>query len=296
MEALAQKSKFSGATPPNDGRRAGWRATLAYIALHNQNGLEEDVMELNGAVIAITGGAQGLGLAMAKLLGERGARLALVDREEESLAQAAGQLSEQGIVAEAFVADVANEDSVVRCFAEIRDRLGPVSGLVNNAGITRDGLLVKAKEGRVEKTMSLSQWQQVLDVNLTGVFLCGREAASQMVENDLHGVIVNISSISRAGNMGQSNYAASKAGVAALTVTWAKELARYGIRVGAVAPGFIETEMTSSMRPDVLEKITKGVPLGRLGQPEDIAQSVHYIFENAYFSGRVIECDGGLRI
>ncbi|WP_136064130.1 SDR family oxidoreductase [Modicisalibacter radicis] len=253
-------------------------------------------MELNDAVIAITGGAQGLGLAMAELLGARGARLALVDREEEGLARAAGQLSEQGIVAEAFLADVANEDSVARCFTEIRDRLGPVSGLVNNAGITRDGLLVKAKEGRVEKTMSLAQWQQVLDVNLTGVFLCGREAASQMVENDLQGVIVNISSISRAGNMGQSNYAASKAGVAALTVTWAKELARYGIRVGAVAPGFIETEMTSSMRPDVLEKITRGVPLGRLGQPEDIAQSVRYIFENAYFSGRVIECDGGLRI
>lgn len=253
-------------------------------------------MELNGAVIAITGGAQGLGLAMAKLLGERGARLALVDREEGSLAQAAGELAERGIVAEAFVADVADEDSVARGFTKIRDRLGPVSGLVNNAGITRDGLLVKAREGRVEKTMSLSQWQQVLDVNLTGVFLCGREAACQMVENDQQGVIVNISSISRAGNMGQSNYAASKAGVAALTVTWAKELARYGIRVGAVAPGFIETEMTSSMRPDVLEKITKGVPLGRLGQPEDIAQSVCYIFENAYFSGRIVECDGGLRI
>ncbi len=253
-------------------------------------------MELNGAVVAITGGAQGLGLAMAKLLGERGAKLALVDREEESLTQAAGQFAELGIVAEAFVADISDEDEVARCFAEIRDRLGPLSGLVNNAGITRDGLLVKAKDGRVEKTMSLSQWQQVIDVNLTGVFLCGREAASQMVENGQQGVIVNISSISRAGNMGQSNYAAAKAGVASLTVTWAKELARHGIRVGAVAPGFIETEMTASMRPDMLEKITKGVPLGRLGQPEDIAQSVCYIFENAYFSGRVIECDGGLRI
>ena len=96
--------------------------------------------------------------------------------------------------------------------------------------------------------------------------------------------------------MGQSNYSAAKAGVASLTVTWAKELARSGIRVGAVAPGFIETEMTASIRPDVLEKITKGIPLGKLGQPEDIAQSVAYIFENDYFSGRVIECDGGLRI
>ncbi|MBZ9537644.1 SDR family oxidoreductase [Modicisalibacter tunisiensis] len=253
-------------------------------------------MQLDGAVIAITGGARGLGLAMARMLGARGARLALLDREAESLQSAVDGLKEGGIQAEPFVTDVADEGSVTETFAAIAERLGPVSGLVNNAGITRDGLLVKAKEGKVEKTMSLAQWQQVLDVNLTGVFLCGREAASQMIEAGHKGVIVNISSISRAGNMGQSNYAATKAGVAALTVTWAKELARHGIRVGAVAPGFIETEMTASMRPDMLEKITKGVPLGHLGQPEDIADSVRYIFENAYFSGRVLECDGALRL
>ncbi|MBZ9568938.1 SDR family oxidoreductase [Modicisalibacter tunisiensis] len=253
-------------------------------------------MQLDGATIAITGGARGLGLAMARMLGAHGARLALLDREAESLQSAVDGLKESGIHAEPFVTDVADEGSVTETFAAIAERLGPVSGLVNNAGITRDGLLVKAKEGKVEKTMSLAQWQQVLDVNLTGVFLCGREAASQMIEAGHKGVIVNISSISRAGNMGQSNYAATKAGVAALTVTWAKELARHGIRVGAVAPGFIETEMTASMRPDMLEKITKGVPLGHLGQPEDIADSVRYIFENAYFSGRVLECDGALRL
>jgi len=144
--------------------------------------------------------------------------------------------------------------------------------------------------------MSLEQWQSVIDVNLTGVFLCGREAAAQMVEAGNEGVIVNISSISRAGNMGQSNYAACKAGVVALTTTWARELARHGIRVGAVAPGFIETEMTASMRQDMLDKLTSGVPLKRLGQPENIAQSVQFIFENDYFTGRVIECDGGLRL
>lgn len=253
-------------------------------------------MQLDGAIIAITGGARGLGLAMAKTLGSQGARLALLDREEEVLDKAAGMLAEQGISVETFVTDVADERSVVDTFAAIAERLGPVSGLVNNAGVTRDGLLVKAKNGEVEKTMSLEQWQQVVDVNLTGVFLCGREAARQMIEAGHKGVIVNISSISRAGNMGQSNYAATKAGVAALTVTWAKELARHGIRVGAVAPGFIETEMTASMRSDVLEKITKGIPLGHLGQPQDIADSVRYIFENGYFSGRVLECDGALRI
>lgn len=253
-------------------------------------------MQLDDAVIAITGGARGLGLAMARQLGERGARVALIDREGDALDKAVNTLKDAGIEAQAFVADVADETSVTETFIAIRERMGALCGLVNNAGITRDGLLVKAKEGRVEGRMSLEQWQQVVDVNLTGVFLCGREAATQMIEAGHEGVIVNISSISRAGNMGQSNYAATKAGVAALTVTWAKELARYGIRVGAVAPGFIETEMTSSMRPEILEKITKGVPLGRLGQPEDIADSVRYIFENAYFSGRVIECDGALRI
>ncbi|MEC9483979.1 MAG: SDR family oxidoreductase [Halomonas sp.] len=253
-------------------------------------------MQLEGAVIAITGGARGLGLAMARMLGERGARLALIDREGDALDQAVNALRDARVEAQAFVANVAEEDSVSSAFESIRTRMGAVAGLVNNAGITRDGLLVKAREGKVESRLSLDQWQQVMDVNLTGVFLCGREAATQMIEARQQGVIVNISSISRAGNMGQSNYAATKAGVAALTVTWAKELARHGIRVGAVAPGFIETEMTSAMRPEILEKITKGIPLGRLGQPEDIADSVRYIFENPYFSGRVIECDGALRI
>ena len=253
-------------------------------------------MQLKETVIAITGGARGLGLAMAKQLGERGAYVALIDRQADALDAAVNTLKDAGIESQAFVADVADEKSVAETFAEIRVRMGALGGLVNNAGITRDGLLVKAKGGRVESRMSLEQWQQVMDVNLTGVFLCGREAASHMIEAGTEGVIVNISSVSRAGNMGQSNYAATKAGVAALTVTWAKELARYGIRVGAVAPGFIETEMTASMRPEILEKVTRGIPLGRLGQPEDIADSVRYIFENAYFSGRVIECDGALRI
>ncbi|QJQ94633.1 MULTISPECIES: SDR family oxidoreductase [Halomonadaceae] len=253
-------------------------------------------MQLNDAVIAITGGARGLGFAMATLLGQKGARIALLDLEHEALDTAANHLLDKGVDASVFAVDVADEHSVELAFADIAAKLGPVQGLVNNAGITRDGLLIKVRDGKVESTMSLAHWQQVIDVNLTGVFLCGRAAAAQMAAAGQGGVIVNISSISRAGNMGQSNYAAAKAGVAALTVTWAKELARYNIRVGGVAPGFIETEMTSAIRPEMLEKITKGVPLGRLGQPEDIAQSVAYIFENDYFSGRIIECDGGLRI
>lgn len=253
-------------------------------------------MKLDKTVIAITGGARGLGFAMARRLGKQGAILALLDMDADSLDHAVSSLHGEGIKAGAFRVNVADEASVKQAFGDVAASLGPVSGLVNNAGILRDALLVKAKDGRVEKTMSLQDWQQVIDVNLTGVFLCGREAASQMVEAGHEGVIVNISSISRAGNMGQSNYAAAKAAVVSLTTTWAKELARYGIRVGAVAPGFIETDMTASMREDMLEKLTAGVPLKRLGDPDNIAQSVSFIFENDYFTGRVIECDGGLRL
>jgi 3-oxoacyl-[acyl-carrier protein] reductase len=170
-----------------------------------------------------------------------------------------------------------------------------LDGLVNNAGILRDGLLVKVRDGEVQ-TMSLAQWQAVIDVNLTGVFLCGREAAAWMVTERSAGVIINISSISQAGNLGQTNYSAAKAGVSAMTVTWAKELARYGIRVASIAPGFIETEMTGSMKPEALERVKQSVPLNRVGQPDNIAQAVTFILTNDYYSGRILEVDGGLRI
>ncbi|GED22012.1 SDR family oxidoreductase [Halomonas halmophila] len=253
-------------------------------------------MQLDNRIIAITGGAQGLGLAMAQRLGHQGAVLALLDRDAEGLDRACRALAGAGIRARGFEMDVADESSVQQAFMALEDTLGGLDGLVNNAGIVRDGLLVKARDGQIESMMSLADWQSVMDINLTGVFLCGREAASRMIASGREGVIVNISSISRAGNVGQSNYSAAKAGVAALTVTWSGELARHGIRVGGVAPGFIETEMTASMRDDMLERITSGVPLKRLGQPEDIAASVAFIFENDYFSGRLVECDGGLRL
>ncbi|SJN09482.1 3-oxoacyl-[acyl-carrier protein] reductase [Halomonas citrativorans] len=193
-------------------------------------------MQLTDKVIAVTGGARGLGYAIAERLGQQGAALALLDRSAEALDQAASTLKSQGIHAEAFVVNVADESSVITAFDDIVKRMGAISGCVNNAGITEDALLVKARDGQVEKRMSLESWQKVLNVNLTGVFLCGREAATQIIKAGHEGVIVNISSISRAGNAGQSNYAAAKAGVHALTVTWGKELARYGIRTGTVAP------------------------------------------------------------
>jgi 3-oxoacyl-[acyl-carrier protein] reductase len=173
---------------------------------------------------------------------------------------------------------------------------GRLDGLINNAGIVRDAMLVKVKDGEVVGKMSLEQWQEVIDVNLTGVFLCAREAAQRMIGQRGGGVIVNVSSISRAGNAGQTNYSAAKAGVAAMTVVWAKELARYGIRVGAVAPGFIRTPMVAGMKPEALAKMTAPIPLGRLGEPEEIAHAVGFIFENDLFTGRCLEVDAGLRM
>lgn len=253
-------------------------------------------MDLQGKVIAITGGGQGLGRAMALDLAAKGAKLALIDLNEEQLQETVKLIEEAGSQARYYMANVAVEEAVEGVFKQIVSDFNALDGLVNNAGITRDGLFIKAKDGQVVAKMTLQQWQQVIDVNLTGVFLCAREAAAQMIELGSKGVIINISSISRSGNMGQTNYTAAKSGVAAMAVTWAKELSRYGIRVAAVAPGFIETAMTAGMKPEALEKVCAGIPMRRLGVPAEIAHSVRYILENDYFTGRVIECDGGLRI
>ncbi|WP_297792039.1 SDR family oxidoreductase [uncultured Marinobacter sp.] len=253
-------------------------------------------MKLQDSVIAITGGGQGLGRAMAEYLAAKGVKLALIDLMPEKLEEAAEACKQAGGDAKVYVCNVAKEEDVERTFAAIASDFGQLNGLINNAGILRDGLMVKAKDGEITKRMELSQWQAVIDVNLTGVFLCGREAATQMIKNGDQGAIINIASISRAGNMGQSNYSAAKAGVSALVPVWAKELARYGIRCMGIAPGFIETEMTASMKPEALEKMTAGIPLKRMGKPEEIASAAAFIFENDYMSGRMIEVDGALRL
>lgn len=253
-------------------------------------------MDLKGKVIIVTGGAQGLGLSMAGALARKGAHLALVDLNAERLAEAVATCKKVGGDARAYTANIANEEAITGLLDNVISDFGTIDGLINNAGITRDGLLVKAKDGVVAKRMSLQEWQMVMDVNLTGVFLCGREIATRLIELGKPGLILNISSLSKAGNMGQTNYSAAKAGVAAMTVTWAKELARYGIRCAGIAPGFIATEMVASMKPEALEKLSAGIPLKRLGTPEEIALSAVYIFENDYFNGRTLEMDGGMRI
>jgi len=250
-------------------------------------------MNLKDKTIVITGGAQGLGLEMARMCAAEGARLALLDMNPEQLAAAKAELSAQTQVA-VYVANVADEAQVEATFAQIDADFNGIDGLINNAGILRDGLLLKVKDGELVAKMPLQQFQSVIDVNLTGVFLCGREAAALMVKHGRKGVIINMSSVARAGNMGQTNYAASKAGVVAMTVTWARELGRYGIRVGAIAPGVIRTAMTDAMKPEARERLEKMKPVGRLGEAAEIAHTAKYIFENDFFTGRVVEIDGGI--
>ena len=230
-------------------------------------------MELKDKVIVITGGGRGLGRSMALELAGHGAKLALADLNAEDLDVTVGLCMEKGVEARGYIANVADEASVEKLFNDVVADFGTLHGLVNNAGITRDGLFIKVKDGKVVKKMSMDQWKLVMDVNLTGTFLCGREAAIKMIETGSQGCIINISSVSRSGNMGQTNYTATKAGAQAMAVTWAKELARYGVRAASIAPGYIGTEMVLSMKPEALEKIAAGIPAKRLGTPEEIANT-----------------------
>jgi 3-oxoacyl-[acyl-carrier protein] reductase len=253
-------------------------------------------MDMHGKAVVVTGAGRGIGRAIATSLAERGADLALFDLNEADLDSTAEQCRAKSVRARPYRVNVADEPQVCAAMSQVAADFGRLDGLVNNAGIVRDGLLVKVKDGAVVGAMTLDQWNAVIGVNLTGVFLCAREAATHMIERGNGGVIVNISSISRLGNAGQSNYSAAKAGVESMAVVWAKELARYGIRAGSVAPGFTQTEILAAMRPEVLNKLTAPVPLKRLGLPEEIAGAVLFIFENDFFTGRCLEVDGGLRL
>ena len=253
-------------------------------------------MDLKEKNIVVTGGGQGLGLAMALEFAKAGANLSLIDINEAPLKEAVSQCEAFGVKATSYICNVSKEDEVIAVFDEIEKDHELIHGLINNAGILRDGLLIKVKDGEIQKRMSLGEWQAVIDVNLTGVFLCGREAATKMIENQVPGCIINISSISKSGNAGQTNYSAAKAGVSAMATGWAKELARYGIRSAAIAPGFIATEMVAGMKPEALEKMSSGIPLKRLGEPSEVAHAARFIMENDYLSGRVVELDAALRL
>lgn len=253
-------------------------------------------MQLEGKIIVITGSGRGIGRAMADAFAQRKSNLALIDLNEAELERTRAACEAAGVKAKCYRCNVAQEADVVATLDAIVWDFGRLDVMINNAGITRDAMLVKAQDGKVVGKMSLEQWSSVIDVNLTGVFLGGREAAARMIELGHGGVIINTSSISRAGNAGQSNYAAAKAGVATLAVVWAKELGRYGIRTAAIAPGFTRTEILETMKPEMIEKAVASVPLRRMADPAEIAHAAVFIAENDYYSGRVLELDGGQRI
>lgn len=253
-------------------------------------------MELKDKVIVITGGSQGLGKSMAITLAQCGAQLALVDINGDKVAETARYCHlETGSKVRGYQANVADEDAVVGLFNQVEKDFGRIDGLINNAGTNADALLVKKSDSGLQK-MSLDDFSKVIAVDLTGVFLCGREAAAHMVQTGNEGVIINISSIVHTGNAGQTNYAAAKAGVSAMTVTWAQELSRYGIRVAGIAPGFSDTQMVAKMRQDMQEKVKQRIPLHRFARPDEIADAALFILENDYYNGRILEIDGGLRV
>ena len=253
-------------------------------------------MQLDGKLVVVTGSGRGIGRAMALAFAKKRANVALIDLNEEHLAQTKALCEAEGVRALTYLCNVTNEQAVESTLDGIVQDFGRLDVMINNAGITKDALLVKVQDGKVVNKMSMDQWRAVVEVNLTGVFLGAREAAARMIALGNGGVIISTSSISRAGNMGQSNYSATKSGVVAMSVVWAKELARYGIRTGAIAPGFTRTEILDTMKPEMIERMLSAVPLRRMAEPNEMAHAAIFIAENDYFSGRVIEVDGGQRL
>jgi len=252
-------------------------------------------MRLNQKVALVTGGAAGIGKATVKRFVEEGAKVAFCDVNKE---QGLALLDEVGSEHDFQKVDVTDRKIVQEWVDNLASRYGCVDILVNNAGILRDGVLVKVKNGELVKQMSEETFDSVIAVNLKGVFNCTQAVAPYMI-NQTSGVIVNASSIvGLDGNYGQTNYIATKAGVVGMTKVWARELGGSNIRVNAVAPGMILTEMVLSMPEDVLESFKKRPPLKRLGTPEEVANL--YLFlasdEASYISGEVIRIDGGLVI
>lgn len=242
---------------------------------------------LENKVAVITGGAQGIGKAAVKRFVEEGAVVIIWDVNEEKATSTINELKNISDNISFQKVDVTKLESVTEAAKQIIDKFQKIDILINNAGITRDASFLK---------MTSEQWQQVIDVNLTGVFNCTKAIAPYMVEK-LYGKIVNTSSVvGLYGNFGQTNYVATKSGIIGITKVWARELGRKGINVNAVAPGFIATEMVATVPEKVLEMLKEKTPLGKLGDPEDIANA--YLFlssdEAKFINGAVLSVDGGL--
>jgi 3-oxoacyl-[acyl-carrier protein] reductase len=248
-------------------------------------------MELSRIKAVVTGGARGLGLHFVRELARRGAQVVAGDLDTAGLRRLRDELPRVTVAA----VDVSIEASVGEFVAAAHRALGTIEVLVNNAGILRDGLLF-ARDAGGDRKLPLAVWQRVLDVNLTGAFLMTREVSARMIGDGTRGVVVNLSSLARCGNPGQSSYAASKAGLDACTRTWALELAPHGIRVGGVAPGVIETPMLGEISEAAMRDLAAAIPLRRIGTPADVWSALQMIIECDFFTGRTIEIDGGARM
>ena len=246
-------------------------------------------MRLKDKVCVVTGAAQGIGLATAQKFAREGAIVVCCDRRQAGVDEAVAACRAEGARAEGFVVDVTRREQVEAMAAGVKARFGRIDVLVNNAGITQDARLQK---------MTLAQFDAVIDVNLRGVFHCAQAVVDTMVEQG-SGVILNASSVVGIyGNFGQTNYAASKFGVIGFTKTWSRELGPKGVRVNAVAPGFVETPILATVPPKVLEQMRQSVPLRRLAQPEEVANVYAFLAsdEASYVNGAVIEVSGGMTV
>ncbi|HOR30182.1 MAG TPA: 3-oxoacyl-[acyl-carrier-protein] reductase [Candidatus Syntrophosphaera thermopropionivorans] len=243
--------------------------------------------DFENMTVVITGSARGIGFAIAEAFAVQGAHPVIIDINQQVVDEAIQKLQDKGYSVSGYVGDVTNSSQMDEVFSAIIEERGKIDCLINNAGITRDNLLLRMRE---------EEWRMVLEINLTGTFICTQKVFKYMMKAR-SGSIINIASvIGIMGNAGQANYAASKGGIIAFTKSCAKEFASRNIRVNAVAPGFIETEMTAKLPESVVEGYAKAIALQKMGKPEDVAKLCLFLAseESAYITGQTIAIDGGL--